>query len=873
MRFGQCLACLAVALLGLGANLQGAQFTAKWIGQADGGWNDAANWDIGQVPNNTTTDAYDVIWDSRPVTVRLGSDIAIRNFTFASGGVITELVPRFNFTIEGAFEWTHGTIAVSGQTIVKGPANLEGATPDSLILDAGVLLLKGHTDLYSNLQWLNNDKIVNDVGAVFEAHDGSSMVRKANRTFVFIENRGKFRILTGANTFPCVQIVNSGLVEIGARTVEFQAGSFTDILQQEGELSLDDAIIKGKVTVENPGKLQGAGYVREGETFDGSIAGRLTFDLLTLGAEATTTLTLSGRADGSYDRLSIDHNLQLSGKLGVRLANGFVPEPGDDFTIVTVAGGISGRFNDDRFNPINFGTRIPVTGGNGSFLLAQTADLKSIVLRDFVGGPFTLGAGALAFHLPTVEGESGGCFVGPNALINLADGNWAGGSLKVEIISGYDPTLDRFEFRENPALTAGEFVIDGPLDGDRVASFRGVAFGTVRIAGAQMRCVFNENARNEAIVALLGHLYYSNSQLNANWFTEALARYPKRTFQFDLIDGAGSRNQLTQDVSFPYLTGIGFDVSLAIVNSGDNDSTVNLQGRFSNSQRLYVIELKTVWTSDCDPPIDFLNAIKPGVQPFSTGRLKAHCSITAKSGPFEASVGVLQRSCVLDFILAAAAQPPSSFALHANANTQPGISLATFYTLQSLMTESAEGKRLVDLYWQHTSEVVQILNTNASLRDQAISIIRTFQPGVSKLLSGKGGESPITQTMIDQLNILWNGLASVASPALRGALLQEQGRFNAFQQFVNKEFLQWAGLLGVPAPTQPRIQISSVTWTANRFSFEINDVGGGSISLWRSADLTDWAVVSNGGLLQSDFTLRFADPTPPPERAFYQIRR
>ena len=42
-----------------------------------------------------------------------------------------------------------------------------------------------------------------------------------------------------------------------------------------------------------------------------------------------------------------------------------------------------------------------------------------------------------------------------------------------------------------------------------------------------------------------GHLYYSNSQLNASWF-EALARYPQQFQDSLLLDGTGSRNQLPQ---------------------------------------------------------------------------------------------------------------------------------------------------------------------------------------------------------------------------------------------------------------------------------------------------------------------------------------
>ena len=73
---------LWIARLGLpicwAVNLLAAQHSARWIGQTDGAWSNPANWDIGQVPNNTLSDTYDVIWDAPRVQVMLEQSQALK---------------------------------------------------------------------------------------------------------------------------------------------------------------------------------------------------------------------------------------------------------------------------------------------------------------------------------------------------------------------------------------------------------------------------------------------------------------------------------------------------------------------------------------------------------------------------------------------------------------------------------------------------------------------------------------------------------------------------------------------------------------------------------------------------------------------------
>src|SRR4029079_19734240 len=139
------------------------------------------------------------------------------------------------------------------------------------------------------------------------------------------------------------------------------------------------------------------------------------------------------------------------------------------------------------------------------------------------------------------------------------------------------------------------------------------------------------------------------------------------------------------------------------------------------------------------------------------------------------------------------------------------ISLSMFRAFEQLLSHTQEGQRLSGLYWQHTAEVLSILKTNTALAAGAVRLFLNFQPAISSLLAGNAATIRLTQPMIDQLNSVWNTLAATSSPSLKTDLNRERDRFHAFQDFVAKDFSQWAGLLQIEAPAQPLIFISSST--------------------------------------------------------------
>ena len=264
-----------------------------------------------------------------------------------------------------------------------------------------------------------------------------------------------------------------------------------------------------------------------------------------------------------------------------------------------------------------------------------------------------------------------------------------------------------------------------------------------------------------------------------------------------------------------------------------------------------------------------------------TGVGVGSCRLRARAGDFSDEATVTTSHCtvfipsILNCIVALIAnfQNISQPALNGLAASQ-SISLAEFHGLQALLGESGEGRRLADLYWRHTGEVVQLVGAKPSLIPYYSNLFTASQPGILKLLSGKGKEFQITQPLIDTLNSSWDHLRTLASPELKAALESERARFNGFQNFVGKDFSQWAEMLKIPAPTKPWILASSPRFANSQFSVEANYVEGWDYSLWKSSDvvkpISEPVVAAK---VQVDgYTVTLTDPTPSAANVFYQIR-
>lgn len=65
---------------------------------------------------------------------------------------------------------------------------------------------------------------------------------------------------------------------------------------------------------------------------------------LTLASTARTTIDIAGLVPGQFDVMQVSGLATLGGTLGVALGDGFMLEPGQSFTFLTSAGGLTGEF-------------------------------------------------------------------------------------------------------------------------------------------------------------------------------------------------------------------------------------------------------------------------------------------------------------------------------------------------------------------------------------------------------------------------------------------------------------------------------------------------------------------------------------------------
>jgi hypothetical protein len=266
-----------------------------------------------------------------------------------------------------------------------------------------------------------------------------------------------------------------------------------------------------------------------------------------------------------------------------------------------------------------------------------------------------------------------------------------------------------------------------------------------------------------------------------------------------------------------------------------------------------------------------------GQSGIATVTVTAVDSLGAASTAQTFKITVLGTACPINELLSSGPTAPQSLSpqslgLRVAADVVPPISLATFHALEGLLGESLQGQRLKDLYRAHGTEIVQIMRSQPALRAQMTSVMTSFQPAVVALLSGRAQQAQITQAMTDQLNTMWTTMGTFASPTLAQTLNTERSRFNGFQDFVGRDFSQWAGMLQVPSPTDPRVQISKVSSSNGQLSLEANAVDGWDVVLWGTTDLKNWSPVPGAVRQTNGFSLWLTDPNPTQVRRFYRLQ-
>lgn len=315
----------------------------------------------GEIDISDSEFAIDPFTGSDALGVGVGGGIGVGDAVVSAGGVAT------NFDINGRLSIGEnggsGTVRIlnGAQSFVRFLfMGLSGVADSHGILrvesDADVAMF-GSANIAGAGQNSTADVTVTGAGTTFTMGGNASVVVGNNTGF----GQGSFDILDGSvlrlNTGSgAIEVRRSGVMNVTNAHVDAAGtGGFVNQgLLHVGAFGLINLTNSGSFD-NTSGTVTGVGVIDlNGQIFDngrgtlspGSSAGELTLRDATLMSDANSIIDieLGGHARGQYDRLSIGGNATLDGTLMITLIDGFLPQMGDSFDIIS-AFSVGGGFD------------------------------------------------------------------------------------------------------------------------------------------------------------------------------------------------------------------------------------------------------------------------------------------------------------------------------------------------------------------------------------------------------------------------------------------------------------------------------------------------------------------------------------------------
>jgi len=106
---------------------------------------------------------------------------------------------------------------------------------------------------------------------------------------------------------------------------------------------------------------------------------------------------------------------------------------------------------------------------------------------------------------------------------------------------------------------------------------------------------------------------------------------------------------------------------------------------------------------------------------------------------------------------------------------EPPLELALQYRVRDrLLRATPGGRRLTDLYYDHSPALVTAAMEHPSLVPLARDALLAWQPHLQALLDGTGETTPVEATAVERFTAFLDALAPLASPPLRAAMMKER---------------------------------------------------------------------------------------------------
>lgn len=249
-------------------------------------------------------------------------------------------------TVGGPVTWSGGTLTGAGSLTCNGDLSITGAA--SKPFSQRILNTNGTTTFTASSLSPGSGATINNAGTWEHQSDGGINWTGQGSTSNF-NNSGTFRrnVGTGAVTL-MLPFNNSGTVEVQTGTLQVSgqpytqtagatrlAGgrfeSYTSTSLQGGTLSGAGAMLAGGSGV----VVSGTGSLSPGLTAGTAGAIDLDGSYVQQAPNGTFQVELGGTTPGTYDRLNAGLAATLAGNLVVSLVNGYVPNIGDSFTLLT----------------------------------------------------------------------------------------------------------------------------------------------------------------------------------------------------------------------------------------------------------------------------------------------------------------------------------------------------------------------------------------------------------------------------------------------------------------------------------------------------------------------------------------------------------